>query len=440
MDDGRFDALTRVLGAARTRRGAIGALTALFGGAAVADAEGADSSKNKHHHHRRHKKRCNPKCPAGQKCDRKTRSCFCQNGGSVCGANCCLPGTRCEGGQCTPLTPPATCHEFGTECAGDNIPCCGADLQCASGQGGKFDVACYKKADVACTADTECVYGTRCTGGKCTLIQPPPVPTCNSSNCTGCCTGDACVPIGGQGTNLCGAGGAVCGGCGAGEVCTAGACVPFICNASSCPNGCCIGNTCVAYGSQSVAACGTAGATCGACGSGLGCFNGLCVACSATTCPNGCCNGNVCVPYASQTDSLCGTAGAACAACTSPNTCNLGTGICEIAAGCDGTTCASGCCFNDTCVPYASQTGTACGTGGVACAPCVAPNLTCNTGTGACEVTGTCDGTTCATGCCTGNVCQPGTTLVACGTGGVACDVCTGTEVCDPTTRTCLAP
>ena len=41
------------------------------------------------------------------------------------------------------------------------------------------------------------------------------------------------------------------------------------------------------------------------------------VVCDATSCPNGCCSGSTCVPYASEWNSSCGTGGAACAACAS---------------------------------------------------------------------------------------------------------------------------
>jgi hypothetical protein len=43
--------------------------------------------------------------------------------------------------------------------------------------------------------------------------------------------------------------------------------------------------------------------------------------CSATTCPSGCCNNNVCVPYASQNNDTCGVGGGVCAACAANRTC-----------------------------------------------------------------------------------------------------------------------
>ena len=48
---------------------------------------------------------------------------------------------------------------------------------------------------------------------------------CNSSNCNGCCAGNACIPLNQTSTVNCGANGAACATCGGGQNCTAGACV-----------------------------------------------------------------------------------------------------------------------------------------------------------------------------------------------------------------------
>ena len=54
---------------------------------------------------------------------------------------------------------------------------------------------------------------------------------------------------------------------------------------------------------------------------------GQCV-CNATSCPNGCCNGNTCVMYTSQSGSACGAGGMACAACA--GSCNVTNGRCFV--------------------------------------------------------------------------------------------------------------
>jgi hypothetical protein len=48
------------------------------------------------------------------------------------------------------------------------------------------------------------------------------------------------------------------------------------------------------------------------------------IGCDSTTCSTGCCNGSTCVPHASQSDVACGTGGAACAACGANRTCSAG--------------------------------------------------------------------------------------------------------------------
>jgi hypothetical protein len=50
-----------------------------------------------------------------------------------------------------------------------------------------------------------------------------------------------------------------------------------------------------------------------------------------------------------------------------------------------------------------------------------------------------CNSTTCPGGCCAAGVCQAGTGKTACGTDGAACASCSGTNVCDATSRTCVA-
>lgn len=86
---------------------------------------------------------------------------------------------------------------------------------------------------------------------------------------------------------------------------------------------------------------------------------------------------------------------------------------------CDSSTCPTGCCQSDTCVPYASQDASRCGTSGAVCQTCSGQQL-CATTTHTCcapscanRCAGESDGCggSCATnqctGCCVGNTCEP---------------------------------
>jgi hypothetical protein len=171
------------------------------------------------------------------------------------------------------------------------------------------------------------------------------------------------------------------------------------------------------------------------CCNGRACTKGVCggtptpPTCDATSCAGGCCNGTTCVAYASQSTSQCGTGGVACAACTGSDTCN-GSGVCTPPTpSCDATSCSGGCCDGTTCLPYASQTDGQCGTSGAACAACASGK---DCVSGSCLLP-TCDVTTCATGCCDSN-----NTCVAygsqsdgqCGTNGETCAPCDGGFTC----------
>jgi hypothetical protein len=95
---------------------------------------------------------------------------------------------------------------------------------------------------------------------------------------------------------------------------------------------------------------------------------------------------------------------------------------------CGVSTC-SGCCQGSLCIPVAQQTN-ACGTGGAACQSCSGAR-TCQGG--AC-VNG-CGPGNCFTGCCQDGGCLPGTSNAACGSSGVACQPCGGAG--DP--KSCVA-
>lgn len=129
--------------------------------------------------------------------------------------------------------------------------------------------------------------------------------------------------------------------------------------------GCCDRGVCI--DPPTPARCGVGGAMCRACdevadgcdatgvcvcGSGPACFAGqrcaagTCV-CDATSCPSGCCDGNVCLP---STDVTCGVAGDACRDCLSSSSsdrCTGGECVCGFGSECSGDdVCSSGSCVD----------------------------------------------------------------------------------------------
>ena len=199
------------------------------------------------------------------------------------------------------------------------------------------------------------------------------------------------------------------------------------------------------------APCGTDGAPCcpgGQCtGSGLICLNGRCGTCGIQGDP--CCDGGqTCAANLTCSNNACescGYAGLAC--CKSTPACNVDltcvSDVCEADAGADdaGTVsascisqnCPSGCCSGTTC--EAGNSDAACGTGGVACLSCTGSD-TCQNGQ--CAAPPTCTSQNCPSGCCSGNVCEAGSSNSACGTGGAACQSCTGSDTCQ--NGQCAAP
>lgn len=260
-----------------------------------------------------------------------------------------------------------------------------------------------------------------CGGLQCiTGICQNPGPTCNSTNCNGCCSGDTCNS--GQDKTACGSAGGACQLCGGDESCVAGVCGK-VCDATTCPTGCCENGVCIGASQQGVQRCGVGGQACKICGNGEQCTNQACTAtaCNATTCPTGCCDsaGNC---KTGQSDSACGTAGGTCATCDTSQNQKCQGGTCQtIATSCNATTCATGCC-NDQgqCVP--GNAADNCGTGGVACSQC-GSNLQCVGQKCACT-------TTSCPGCCDGDTCKAGSDINFCGTAGAACAKCTGTDKC----------
>jgi len=164
MDHTEFDGIARALASATSRRGAVLAALGVLVGAALRPTETAA---------KRRKRRCTPRCAAGQRCVRG--ACRCDNGGAVCGAACCLVGQECRDGRCVSEPTPA-CIPPDQACKNAGRPCCDGRV-CASGQGGERDVACYVPKTGRCASTADCVYGTRCENGSCHLLpQPEPTP------------------------------------------------------------------------------------------------------------------------------------------------------------------------------------------------------------------------------------------------------------------------
>ena len=94
---------------------------------------------------------------------------------------------------------------------------------------------------------------------------------CIPAMCIGCCQGSVCKP--GNSIAACGTGGQPCQACGPGEACTGGACKSSGCGPSNCP-GCCKGGACIVAINDT--ACGSGGAQCVACKKYQGCQAGAC--------------------------------------------------------------------------------------------------------------------------------------------------------------------
>lgn len=125
----------------------------------------------------------------------------------------------------------------------------------------------------------------------------------------------------------------------------------------------------------------------------LACVSGVCGSsgpagsCDGGNCADGCCRGSRCVPFAGQNDGLCGMLGMTCAACNAGSRCVNGGCFAPTPtppptppppASCGVGNCAAGCCNGSTCVPYASQDATTCGTNGAACVACQTGDPICN--------------------------------------------------------------
>jgi hypothetical protein len=356
-------------------------------------------------------------CPSGC-CDATG---VCQAGGAItqCGAfgescqNCSTEGFQlCDPtlhacGNPVAVCDPATCNGCceGNECLAGTDP-----NEC--GLNGEACLHC-ESSNLACSPQRTCA-------------QPP----CGTQTCTGCCFGDECMS--GTAPTACGLGGAACANClatndqcvaeGTGGVCQG----QSTCNTSNC-GGCCVGNACVSghdttecgAGGQACANCETTGGICltvspqgGACEVAGGCSPQNC---------SGCCFGNACLPGTDPTE--CGYNGLLCQNCAK----DTGTPTCELIGGKGGGICTNycgrlncpGCCVGLTCM--AGSDPTACGNFGEQCTDCTQLGETCgepDAGSGAQCINPVCplaqppmaaacpeDGVACSYGNCTNCLC-----------------------------------
>lgn len=190
-------------------------------------------------------------------------------------------------------------------------------------------------------------------------------------SCNGCFATEKkqnCLP--GVKDKACGLGGKVCRECEGDKVCSQGECQkPPSCNPSNC-NGCCEGTVCRSGADPQ--ACGSDGEQCQQCLHGATCEDGDCtVPCNSDTCPEGCCTDDgKCVE--GMADDACGKNGGECIDCSDEQFCSQDQTCVEKSCKdrCDG------CCSGDTCL--AGDTPSACGTGGDLCRDCSSTNRGCS--------------------------------------------------------------
>ena len=422
MDGDRFDAMTRALGASRSRRGFLrtlagGLAAAVTGAAHPVTGEAAGCGKAG--------ERCGC-CKSGLTC---TGGTCCPND-RVCNGACCPSGHTCQNGTCvrsgsgdgSPGGCPAGQAKCGrscvdittgvTNCGGCGLVCpvstnrcqvavcangvCGFapvnEGQTCPGDGnlcfGRFvcdQGSCVGIAPVGCAASDDCHVAGECipATGLCSNPNAPDETSCNDSNL--CTEGDSCQ----QG---------VCQG-GTAVTCTAsGPCVTASCDPT---------RGCVQTPKAAGAPCGDGNACNGneACDGAGACLAGTPVTCPA---PDQCHQAGVCDPV---------------------------TGECRYAAKANGTICETGNrCTTDTC-----QAG-ACVQGDDVVSPtCTASDQChsvemCDPGTGLCTNPDKANGATCDDGnACTGmDTCQGG---VCTGGDAIVCETDTPCLVasCDPT-------
>jgi hypothetical protein len=156
--------------------------------------------------------------------------------------------------------------------------------------------------------------------------------------------------------------------------------------------------------------------------------------CTNQTCPDGCCSNGQCFRGASSTWA-CGSGGVQCAFCTLPSTCDKTTYTCSIAStglNCGPASCPTGCCTSEGKCVVGGVGG--CGSSGLACDIC-SENEVCAGTPPACQLKpggGGCSSITCNAPdhCCKEDRCVKGTLDSTCGSYGMECSTCVGTQAC----------
>lgn len=153
--------------------------------------------------------------------------------------------------------------------------------------------------------------------------------------------------------------------------------------------------------------------------------------CGPSTCPAGCCDANgEC--RTGQDTRFCGSGGFACADCVAIGFDSCGSSkVCgRTVTSCSPSECPSGCCATEggrlRCL--SGTAANACGRGGSACVDCQAQGRACDTVSRQCG-RGKCDATNCD-GCCVGDQCLTGRDLTACGAKGSQCATCAAGQIC----------
>lgn len=389
MDASHFDALTRVLSTADSRRSLLAFLAALplLGGLLARFApDDAEAKERRRRRKQRHKKRHN----SGKGKRKKKQKCKPQPVDVTCAGKCgpvqnnCKQTVECPPCTCTP--PCAACQQCaGTTCESCD-PCC--NEVCCQQQG----AVCHASSGDCCAPDST---ATTC-DGKC----GPVLNNCGFEVACGPCTCDPACPacqVCDEDTGDCVADPSQQGDtCGPAQTCDRGTVTPQgSCNAS----GTCVPGDPVA---------------CGACEQ---CDGDHCAACSP------CCEGICC----NQATAICHVNTGACCdpdskATTCDGKCGPVANNCGVIVQCGPCVCDPACpacqiCDEDTgdCVADPDQQGDACGAAQICEHGTVTPQGSCNaSGTClpadpvSCAPYTECDGNSCAGNCANSNQCVSG--------------------------------
>ncbi len=191
------------------------------------------------------------------------------------------------------------------------------------------------------------------------------------------------------------------------------------CTPSNCVGCCTTGGACIIVPSNTY--CGSGGKACIPCKATEICSQGQCMPagkCSQSSCASGCCKGDSCMP--GNAKDACGSNGIQCLQCASTQKCGQNKSCV-----CDSATC-TGCCDPASQTCKSGNDSSACGKSGTACKKCDAGQVCSN---GVCGKGEKCSSSNC-TGCCDGDTCKTGNTPAFCGSSGAACKKCPGSYQC----------